>query len=148
VQRVISVPTNWVSATARDGQAEVSLYLPQLTYTLGERASALVVLRNVGADPFDPRACNGNIYFELLLRDAAGQEVFSWTREHFPPRPDQAVLPRCTFMGYPDLLLPSGQAVQGTLDFRVPTVGSLSVVARRFQASTPAAALIVTAQPA
>ena len=148
MQRVISVPTNWVGATATDGQAEVSLYVPQLTYTVGERASALVVLRNVGADPFDPRACNGNIYFELLLRDAAGQEVFSWTREHLPPRSDQPVLPRCTFMGYPNLLLRPGQAVQGTLDFRVPTVGSLSVAAHRFQASTPAAELIITAQPA
>jgi len=147
VRPAASLPTNWVRATASNGQAEISLYLPQLTYTLDERAGALVVLQNVGTDPLDPRACNGGIYFELVLRDAAGREVFSWTREHFPPRPYQPVLPRCTFMGYPDLLLRPGQAVQGTLDFRVPTVGSMSVAAHRFQASTPAAELIITAQP-
>jgi hypothetical protein len=102
-----------------------------------------VVLRDVGTIVLDPRACNGSIYFELLLRDVAGQEVFSWTREHFPPQPNRPVLPRCTFM---TTRLAPGESVQGTIDFRVPTAGTLTMSAQRFQAPTPAAEVMITAK--
>jgi hypothetical protein len=95
---------------------------------------AIVVLRDVGTIVLDPRACNGTIYFELVLKDMTGQEVFSWTREHFQPEPNRAVLPRCTFM---TTRLAPGESVQGTLDFRVAMAGMLTMSAHRFQAQTP-----------
>lgn len=143
VRRATSVPPDWTGTTSSttDG-AELGVYLPRRTYRAGERADALVVLRNAGVEPLDPRACNGEVYFELVLTGASGREVYSWAGEHFPPRPNQPTLPRCTYMGSPSVQLQPGQAVQGTLTFRAPaTPGRYAVVARRAQAEAPAPAV-------
>jgi len=141
IQPAASIPAGWVAATAQEANAEVGLYIPKAQFLVGERATAIVVLRAVGTTLLDPRACNGTVYFELVLKDVTGQEVFSWTREHFPPQPNLPVLPRCTFM---TTRLAPGESVQGALDFRVPTAGMLSMSARRFQTQTPAAEVTIT----
>jgi len=121
----------------------VDLYVPRAQYLVGERATAIVVLRDVGTSLLDPRACNGAIYFELVLEDGMGQMVFSWTREHFPPQRSLPVLPRCTFM---TTRLAPGESVQGALDFLVPRAGMLRMSARRFGAQTPAPQLTISGQ--
>jgi hypothetical protein len=131
-----AVPPSWVGAAATVGELELELHLPRRHYTVGERAPAILVLRNAGANPLDLTLPCGQ-YFQLVVRDDSGREVFNWTRETYGP-----VMPPCP---RGERRLAPGESVQVTLHFPVPTAGRLRVGGARFGQTNPIVELEISA---
>ncbi len=101
------------------------------------------MLRNVSGSSLEVVLPCGNA-FQLTVRDASGQVVYDWTREHYPSPPGSALMPPCP---RGSRVLAPGDAIQGSLEFVVVGSGALSVGASRFGNSTPLVEEHITARP-
>ena len=138
-----SPPAGWPGTVGRERDLELSLYLPRLDYTADERETAVLMLRNVSGSSLEVVLPCGNA-FQLTVRDASGQVVYDWTREHYPSPPGSALMPPCP---RGSRVLAPGDAIQGSLEFVVVGSGALSVGASRFGNSTPLVEEHITARP-
>lgn len=114
----VSIPPSWTEAKQSAGDLELELYVPRVTYTVGERPPAIAVVRNRSARQIEYQMpCN--VYVDLAVRDDSGRVVFDWFRAQFGEIPP---CPREVHQFAP------GEAISLPLEFLVPVQGRLTLV--------------------